>query len=109
MPAMLRDLIEALARERIELEIVAKFDERRGLVRKLRSARPSLVVIGLRENESSAAVLPMLTCVPKAKFIAVSSDGRDAFGVELRIEQIPLSDLSPNTLIDLIGRSIRRL
>ena len=105
-PAMLGDLIKALARGRIEFEVVAKFDERRGWARKLRSARPNLVVVGLRENENSTAVFPMLMRVPRAKFIAFSNDGREAFGFELRIQQMPLSDLSPNTLIDFIGRSI---
>jgi DNA-binding NarL/FixJ family response regulator len=105
-PAMLGDLIKALARGRIEFEVVAKFDERRGWARKLRSARPNLVVIGLQENESSAAVLPMLVRVPRAKFIAFSNDGREAFGFELRIQHMPLTDLSPNSLIDFIGSFI---
>jgi len=43
--------------------------------------------------------------MPRAKFIAFSSDGREACGYELRTQRLPLTDVSPNTLIDFIGRS----
>jgi hypothetical protein len=104
-PAMLSDLIKALARDRVEFEVLGEFDNRRELERKLPPLRPNLVVIGLRENENYEAVISMLMSVPRAKFIAFSNDGREALGIELRIQRMPLTDLSPNTLFDFIGKS----
>jgi len=52
-PAMLKDLIKALAHGRIEFQVVAEVVERRGLERKLRSVQPNLVIVGLRDNETS--------------------------------------------------------
>jgi hypothetical protein len=102
-PAMLGDLLKGLAQGRIDLNVVAEFGERYTFERKLRSISPDLVVIGLRGNEASTVVLPMLRLLPTAKFIAFSSDLRQAFGYELRTHGTSLTDLSPEALIDFIN------
>jgi hypothetical protein len=102
IPALLRDLIERLAWDRVELDIVAEFKVRRGLARQLAELRPGLVVIGLRANEADAVVRDLLALVPKARFIAFSANGRGANGFELRLYQTDLTDLPPDGLVDFM-------
>ena len=101
-PALLRDLIESLARDSVELDIVAEFKARRALARQLAELRPGLVVIGLRANETDAVVHDLLAVVPKARFIAFSANGRGANGFELRLYETNLTDLPPDGLVDFM-------
>jgi DNA-binding NarL/FixJ family response regulator len=101
-PAMLRDLIERLARDRVELDIVAEFKARRALARQLAELRPELVVIGMRANETDVVVRDLLAVVPKARFIAFSADGRSANGFELRLYGADLTNLPPGELVDFM-------
>jgi chemotaxis response regulator CheB len=101
-PAMLRDLIKRLAVGRVELDVVAEFNVRRALARRLTTIRPDLVVIGLRRNETDAVIRTLLARMPATKFIGFSSNGRTTLGYELRLYQTELGDASPDVLIDFI-------
>ena len=105
MPALLRDLIERLASDRVELDIVAEFKARRGLARRLAELQPGLVVIGLRANETDAIVRDLLAVVPKARFIAFSAKGHAANGFELRLYHTDLTDLPLDGLVDFMRGS----
>ena len=102
-PALLGDLIRRLAVGRAKLDIVAQLNGRQGLDQQLQRLRPHLVVIGLREGETDAAIRALLRHLPSSKFIALSNDGRDITGYELRLSRINLADLSPQAFIDFIA------
>jgi hypothetical protein len=102
-PALLGDLIERLAIGRVDLDIVARLNDRRALAQRLRRLRPQIVVIGLHENETEAPIRALLTQLPGSKLIALSHDGRSIAGYELRLDRTPLTDLSPEGLIDFIA------
>lgn len=100
---MLWDLIRRLADGHVMLDMVAELEDRDEFEQKLTSARPDLVLIGLRGDESDEVVVPVLTCLPAAKFIVFSSDGRQASGYELQLQRTKLADLSPQGLINFIS------
>lgn len=102
-PGVLRDLIKRLAVDRVELEVVAEFAARRGLARRLKAMRPSLVVMGLRRNETTATIRALLVQVPDAKFVTFSSNGRSTLGFELRLYETDLGNTSPNALTEFIN------
>ena len=79
-PTMLRDLIERLAQGRVQLDIIAEFDARHDLARRLTSMRPDLVVIGLGRNETDGIIRGLLRMLPATKFIAfpAMAGGRSA-------------------------------
>jgi hypothetical protein len=104
-PTMLRDLIERLAQGRVQLDIIAEFDARHDLARRLTSMRPDLVVIGLGRNETDGIIRGLLRMLPATKFIAFSGNGRGAFGFELQVYQTDLGDASPGVLIDFVRGS----
>ena len=102
-PALLGDLIEQLAAGRVKLDIVAQLSGRQGLAQRLQRLRPRLVIIGLREGETDAAIRALILRLPSSKFIALSDDGRSIMGYELRLSRIGLADLSPEAFVDFIG------
>jgi len=102
-PALLADLIKALASGRRELEIVAEFGERRGLARRLQQLRPDLVIIGLRRAETDAIVTTLLALLPRARFVVFAPDGRRVTGYRLRLTKTELSDASPDAFIGFVG------
>jgi hypothetical protein len=104
-PAMLRDIIKALAVGRVELDVVAEFGARHALPRRLKTIQPDLVIIGLRRGEPDAVIQRLIMLVPAAKFIVFPGDGRTALGFELRLCQTDLSDSSPEAFSDFIRSS----
>ena len=102
-PALFGDLIKRLAIGRVDLDIVAELAARRALLPQLRLHRPRLVIIGLHEGETDALVQTLLTELPSSKIIALSHDGRSITGYAMRTSRVPLSDLSPDELINFIG------
>lgn len=102
-PTLLRDVIKQLMVNRVELDVVAELNVRRGLTRTLEAIRPDLVVIGLRSNESVSAIRALLTRIPATKFIALSGNGRSALGFELRLYRTDLGEASPDLLIEFIS------
>jgi hypothetical protein len=103
-PPMLRDIVKRVAAGRVELDVVAEFNARHVLARRLMSIQPDLVVIGLRPGEPDAVIRRLIMIVPGTKFIVFSGDGRTAFGFELRLYQTDLSDTSPDTFAGFIRR-----
>jgi hypothetical protein len=101
VPAMLGDLIERLAIERAHLEIVGQLDRRTGIVRRLKTLRPALVVIGFEDGSAETTIRSLLRQLPDTKFIALRPDGR-IVGYELRLHRNKLSERSPAALIEFI-------
>jgi hypothetical protein len=102
-PGVLRDLFKRLAANRVELDVVAEFNMRDALARRLKTIRPELVVIGLRRNETDAVIRTLLTQLPATKLITFSSNGRSVLGFELRLHQIDLADASQDALARFIS------
>ena len=102
-PALFGDLIKRLAVGHVDLDVVAELSGRRSLPRQLQRLQPHLVIIGLHESETDALVRTLLAQLPSSKFIALSHDGRSIVGYALRVSRVPLSNLSPDELINFIG------
>jgi DNA-binding NarL/FixJ family response regulator len=101
-PALFGDLIKQLAKGRIDLNVIGEFGSRHALVRRLTTLRPDLVVIGLRRNEGEAVIHRLLEFVPTAKIVALSYNGRNLLGFELRLHRQDFADASPGELFDFI-------
>lgn len=102
-PALLTDLIDRLAADRVELDIVAQLEGRRALGRRLQRLHPDLVIIGLQRNETDRLARTLLMRLPVRKCIALSHDGRSIVGYELQVHRVTLSDLSPQDVVGFIA------
>jgi DNA-binding NarL/FixJ family response regulator len=104
-PALLSDLIVSLAPERMNLDVIAEFSQRDGLLSNLQFLHPDLVVIGLRATETDDVVRSLYEGLPATKFVALSADGRGVFGYHGGTQPIDLSDASPQALINFLRGS----
>jgi chemotaxis response regulator CheB len=99
---LLSDIITQAVEQDIELDVVARIDDRDSLGERLRLVAPELVLIGLRAGESDAIAATALAAAPTAKVIAFSADCRHAYLYVMRPYQLELIDVTPATLAGAI-------
>ncbi len=99
---LLSDIITRAVEQDIELDVVARIDDRDPLGERLRLVVPELVLIGLRVGESDAIAATALTAAPTAKVIAFSADCRYAYLHEMRPYQATIIDVTPAALAGAI-------
>jgi len=101
---LLRDIIAALVNDHVPLNVVAELDSRsRAALAEIELFAPDLVLIGLRSGETDDVGLALLSQIPTAKVIAISSDGRDAYVHEMRACRTALLSVSPQVLAATIA------
>jgi hypothetical protein len=99
---LLGDIISQVVAVRAPFEIVARLDSRDRLELRLRILAPNLVLIGLRKGEGGAIALSLRNTLPRAKVIALSHDGHQAYLPVPHRHRTTLIDLSPKALIEAI-------
>lgn len=102
LSGMLGEIIERVLSSRIELEVVARLDDRTALCARLRSLAPDLVLVGLTPDDTDALASSVLGCLPGVKVIAFAGDGRHAYLHEMRAHRAALIDITPEALIAAI-------
>src|SRR4051794_1157952 len=102
LSTLLGEIIERVVMKQVELEVVARLDDQTALCERLRLLAPDLVLIGLRPGQTDAIAGSMLACVPAAKVIVFTSDGRHAYLHEMRAHRAALIDVTPEALIAAI-------
>jgi len=102
LPPLIRDLIVGTMASRRKLEVIAWIDTREGMEERLRMTAPELVLLGLKHMESDEIGLELAQAVPRARIIAFSSGGRNAFVYRAHARRDSLIDFSTEMLIDAI-------
>ena len=108
MPGMLRDLVREIAEAEPGVAIVAEVAERRDAPLIIRDVRADFVILGLDEGADASAgevsedVSDLLTGNPGLAVLGITSDGKRAYLYEMRPHLVPLGELSPAVLIDVI-------
>jgi hypothetical protein len=101
MPTMLRQLLIRIVAQVPDLDIVAELPDD-----DLRSPRiteiPADVVVVDSDQAPMDAVEALLRTHCQTRILGLSSDGRRAFLHELRPHRVPLGELSPAALIEVI-------
>ncbi len=104
---LLGEIIEQVLSSRVELEVVARLDDWTALCARLQPLLPDLILVGLSSDDTDALAGSILECVPGAKVIAFTGDGRHAFLHEMRAHRAALIDVTPEALIAaIIGNRI---
>jgi DNA-binding NarL/FixJ family response regulator len=101
---MIFDIITTLLSARATLSVVAQFNNRAEIETQLCGASPDLILMGLQAGENDDIARALLAIVPRARVIAFSSDGRNAYVHEMRTYRKELLDVSPRVLTDAILR-----
>jgi AmiR/NasT family two-component response regulator len=107
VPQLLGEIITlALARE-VGVRVVAEADDEAALVDVCTRVRPDVVVLGSPDDDAQAIGHRLLQRCPLAKVIALTLNGRSAFLFELRPYKLPLGELSPSELGQVIRKMVR--
>ena len=99
---LLSDIITQAVERDIELDVVARVEDRDSLEERLRLVVPELILIGLRAGETDAIATTVLAAAPEAKVIAFSTDCRYAYLHEMRPYQATIIDVTPAALAGAI-------
>jgi DNA-binding NarL/FixJ family response regulator len=107
---LLRDIVAALVEAYVPLNIVVECDNRAEAAARIVPAAPDLIFVGLHPGEEPNVGLELLSQVPAAKVITISSDGRNVDVHEMRPCRTTLLDVSPRSLAAAVtGRSVEDL
>jgi chemotaxis response regulator CheB len=103
MPTMLRQLLVRIVDQVPDLDIVAELPDDN-----LRSPRimetPADVVVVDSDQAPMDAVVALLRSQCQTRILGLSSDGSRAFLHELRPHRVPLGELSPAALLEVIRK-----
>jgi hypothetical protein len=102
---LLSTLVAEAVSRRVELRLLAQFDERDRLAQRLKALNPQIVVIGLGPGESDDIGASLLAHVPRAKILLISCGGEYAYVYERHPHRGVLFDFSPDTLTAAIFAS----
>ena len=98
---LMSDIISAVVAELAPIDIVARLDRSDRLVLRLQMLAPDLLLIGLSRGEGDGIARSLRNALPRAKVIALSHDMRYAYLLLPNRHCSALTEMSPNTLIEL--------
>lgn len=106
LPRMLRDIIESVIAGQSDMSIVGSVDARDRVTTALDRTPADVVIVGMRDAETTATLTPVLLAQPRLKLLAISGDERSSYLYELRPHTVPLGDVSPQGLVDAIRSAV---
>lgn len=107
LPQMLSDLLKQAAARRPDMEIVGEFTDGMSLLLAADETHADAVVLGLHDGELPGICSHLLSEYPRIKLFAVAADGGHAMLYELRPQKVPISETSPEGLLDAIRTAVR--
>ena len=104
---MLADMVQRALADRVEVEVRARFGNRRQMVARLNDLHPDLVVIALRRGEDDSIGRATLEALPRAIVVAISNDLHNASVFSMRPHRTVLSGFSRRRLAAHVARLTR--
>ncbi|MCP4127231.1 MAG: hypothetical protein GY753_09235 [Gammaproteobacteria bacterium] len=102
LPRLLRDIVEGLVAEELDIELVVDDVTADGLAHKLRNHQTDVLLIGCEANEMDRIGGELLAQPHHARIIAVANDDCNGVLYSLVPSRSPLGELSPQSLLDVI-------
>ena len=103
---LLSDLVEGIVAEQLDMEIVATFAQCEDWLTEV-DVFPDILVVGINNSDLSASCEKLLTEHPRTLVVGVTDDARRAYLYELRPWAVPLGEVSPHGLVDVIRAAVR--
>jgi DNA-binding NarL/FixJ family response regulator len=101
MPRMLREIVRRSVEADTDFTVVGELDDMASVVEAAERTEAQFVVADVGVTEL-AGVERLLEVLPHVKLLGIARDGRQGFLYELRPQRIPLGELSPETLLDVL-------
>ena len=104
---MLCDIIGNALTTQHDMEVVGHVRNRFGLSSLVAETRTDVVVLGLPDATLPPDCERLFDTHPQIRLLGIAADGRRAFLYDLRPQQSPLGEVSPERLVEVIRESTR--
>jgi hypothetical protein len=101
MPTLLRELVKRIVDGAPDCRVVEELPDADLFTPELRATEADFVIVGADEAPEHA-IGQLLAVRCELKVLGLSSDGRRALLHELRPHKVPLGELSPGTLLEVM-------
>jgi hypothetical protein len=105
LPPVIADIAVSALLGHAQLDIIARFESRAGILPALQILAPELILFGLRPAEPTAPARLLRALVAPVAIIAFAPDGRDASLHEMRPTRRTYKNVSPRDLVRIITRA----
>ncbi len=111
MPPLFGDIVRVTLEREVDMTVVAEFDDandiRQAVERREPVSNTDVVIAGIPDEYDHTVASTILAACPAARVLTVSTHSGSASLHELQPHTIPLGDVSPAALVDVIrqGRS----
>jgi DNA-binding NarL/FixJ family response regulator len=107
VPGILGEIITEVVTDEPDMEVVGAVAGYSDLLPATRATSADTVIIGLDDGELPDVCEELLDERPRIALLGVHSDGRNAFVYALRPRRVPIGDVSPADLVDVIRSASR--
>ena len=105
---LLADLVKAVLRPHLILDVVEVLSTRHRLMERLQDISPDLVLLGLLNGEDDTCAVPILAALLSVRILVLAANGAQAWLYEAGPHRTALPKLSSTDLIDAIKTSFDR-
>lgn len=99
---LLADLVKAVLRPHLFLDVVEVLSTRDRLMERLQYLSPDLVLLGLLNGEDDTCAVPLLAALVSVRILVLAANGAQAWLYETGPHRTALPKLSSSDLIDAL-------
>lgn len=105
MPRMLRDLLGGIVGPEPDMEIVGEAEDEGDVPAAIGRTGAEFLIVGLNGSDLPPVSAPVLFQRPDVTVFGLSTEGRQGYLYELRPHAVPVGEVSPGLLLDIIRRA----
>src|SRR5208283_3426034 len=109
MSPIVADLLAALLAGIVDLDVVARFDDRSTAEIDLVPLSPDLIFLGLSAEETDEFARRLLARLPHASVVALAHDARHVYLHEMRPHRKALANISADELVAVLQNRLMAL
>jgi DNA-binding NarL/FixJ family response regulator len=107
LPRDLRDYVDEAVRSQADMHLVGSFTNPLDVLLAVGNTSADVVVLGVAGDTVPAIATHLHDEYPDVRLLGVTPDGRRAYLYELRPNAIPIDELSPTSLVEVIRYAVR--
>ena len=105
LPRMLREIVRGTIASEPDIVLVGELPMDTSIAEGARAADPAVVILGSEHPDVLPDCPEVLARNARLAVLAVGADGRESFLYELRPRRVPLGEVSPRRLVEVIRSS----
>ena len=107
LPRHLQDYFNRAVASQADMRLVGSFTNPLDVLLAVGSASADVVILGVADDVVPAIATHLYDEYPDVRLLGVTPDGHQAYLYELRPHPIPIGELSPTSLMEVIRSAVR--